>query len=106
MTRRVLSLVLAVSLLLLASRGRSAQGAASSARGMWRCKMNPTSTKLPCLDPDWVAPHVVPNGRLKGRRRYHCKGCGAWFGETHDAPMYRLRTPRGEGAWCRSFGGG
>ncbi len=25
--------------------------------------------------------------------RYHCKGCGAWFGETHHTPMYRLRTP-------------
>ena len=30
---------------------------------------------------------------LKGRQRYHCKGCGAWYGETHGTPMYRLRTP-------------
>jgi transposase-like protein len=22
-----------------------------------------------------------------------CRGCGAWFGETHGTPMYRLRTP-------------
>ena len=36
---------------------------------------------------------MVRNGTLKGRQRYHCKGCGAWFGETHDTPMYRLRTP-------------
>jgi transposase-like protein len=38
--------------------------------------------------------HVVRNGTLKGRQRYHCKGCGAWFGQTHGGtPMYRLRTP-------------
>jgi transposase-like protein len=55
--------------------------------------MNATSTTLPCPDPDCAAPHVVRNGTLKGRRRYHCKGCGAWFGETHNTPMYRLRTP-------------
>ena len=36
---------------------------------------------------------MVRNGTLKGRQRYHCKGCGAWFGETHGTAMYRLRTP-------------
>ncbi len=30
---------------------------------------------------------------IQGRRRYHCRGCGAWFGETHGTPLYRLRTP-------------
>ena len=55
--------------------------------------MNATSTKPPCPDPDCAAPHVVRNGTLKGRQRCHCKGCGAWFGETHNTPMYRLRTP-------------
>jgi transposase-like protein len=55
--------------------------------------MNATSTKPPCPDPDCPAPHVVRNGTLKGRQRYHCKGCGAWFGETHNTPMYRLHTP-------------
>src|SRR3712207_3935882 len=56
--------------------------------------MNATSTEPPpCPDPDCAAPHVVRNGTLKGRRRYHCKGCGAWFGETQGTPMYRLRTP-------------
>jgi hypothetical protein len=35
----------------------------------------------------------VRNGSLGGRRRYHCRGCGAWFGETHGTPLYRLRTP-------------
>jgi hypothetical protein len=47
---------------------------------------------LRCLVPIPIAPHVVRNGTLKGRQRYHCNGCGAWFGETHNTPMYRLRT--------------
>jgi transposase-like protein len=56
--------------------------------------MSAMGAKPPCPDPDCAAPHVVVrNGTLKGRQRYHCKGCGAWFGETHDTPMYRLRTP-------------
>jgi transposase-like protein len=55
--------------------------------------MNTTNTKPPCPTPDCAAPHVVRNGTLKGRQRYHCKGCGAWFGETYGTPMYRLRTP-------------
>ena len=55
--------------------------------------MNATGAKPPCPNPECATPHVVRNGTLKGRQRYHCKGCGAWFGETHDTPMYRLRTP-------------
>jgi transposase-like protein len=55
--------------------------------------MNATNAKPPCPDPDCATPHVVRNGTLKGRQRYHCKGCGAWFGETHNTPMYRLHTP-------------
>jgi transposase-like protein len=55
--------------------------------------MNTTNTKPPCPTPDCAAPHVVRNGTLEGRQRYHCEGCGAWFGETHGTPMYRLRTP-------------
>ncbi len=55
--------------------------------------MSTADTKPPCPDPGCSAPHVVRNGTLKGRQRYHCKGCGAWFGETHNTPMYRLRTP-------------
>lgn len=55
--------------------------------------MSTTGTKPPCPDPDCAMPHVVRNGTLKGRQRYHCKGCGAWFGETHHTPMYRLHTP-------------
>src|SRR5215218_8472070 len=63
---------------------------------MWRCKMSAANTKPPCPTPDCAAPHVVRNGTLKGRKRYHCKGCGAWFGETHGTPMYRLHTPPDE----------
>jgi transposase-like protein len=55
--------------------------------------MDATNTKPPCPDPECAAPRVVRNGTLKGRQRYHCKGCGAWFGETRGTPMYRLRTP-------------
>jgi transposase-like protein len=55
--------------------------------------MNATNAKPPCPDPDCATPHVVRNGTLKGRQRYHCKGCGAWFGETHNTPIYRLHTP-------------
>ena len=55
--------------------------------------MSTTATKPPCPDPDCHEPHVVRNGTLKGRQRYHCRGCGTWFGETHNTPMYRLRTP-------------
>lgn len=55
--------------------------------------MSTTTTKPPCPNPECHAPHVVRNGTLGGRQRYHCRGCGAWFGETHSTPMYRLRTP-------------
>ncbi len=55
--------------------------------------MDDTSAKSPCPDPDCAAPHVVRNGTLKGRQRYHCEGCGAWFGETHNTPIYRLCAP-------------
>jgi len=40
--------------------------------------MNATNTKPPCPTPECAAPHVVRNGTLKGRQRYHCRGCGAW----------------------------
>ena len=50
----------------------------------------------PCPTADCPAPHVVRNGTLGGRQRYHCRGCGAWFGETHGTPLYRLRTPPAE----------
>jgi transposase-like protein len=43
-----------------------------------------------------VAPQVVRNGHLNGRQRYHCRGCGAWFGETQGTPLYRLKTSAAE----------
>ena len=49
--------------------------------------------RRPCPNPACAAPHVVRNGTLNGRQRYHCRGCGAWFGETHGTPLYRLHTP-------------
>src|SRR5215210_6805378 len=58
--------------------------------------MEAKGTRPPCPNPDCVAPHVVRNGSLEGRQRYHCRGCGAWFGETHGTPLYRLKTPPAE----------
>lgn len=52
--------------------------------------------RLPCPNPACAAPHVVRNGTIKGRQRYHCRGCGAWFGETQGTPLYRLHTPSAE----------
>jgi transposase-like protein len=50
----------------------------------------------PCPTAGCPAPRVVRNGTLAGRQRYHCRGCGAWFGQTHGTPLYRLRTPPAE----------
>jgi transposase-like protein len=50
----------------------------------------------PCPTPDCPAPHVVRNGSLRGRPRYHCRTCAAWFGDTRGTPLYRLRTPPAE----------
>jgi transposase-like protein len=50
----------------------------------------------PCPTAGCPAPQVVRNGTLGGRQRYHCRGCGAWFGETLGTPLYRLRTPPAE----------
>jgi transposase-like protein len=55
--------------------------------------MSTTTTKPSCPNLECRAPYVVLNGTLGGRQRYHCRGCGAWFGETHGTPRYRLRTP-------------
>ena len=49
--------------------------------------------RRPCPNPECAAPHVVRNGTINGRQRYHCRGCGAWFGDTRGTPLYRLRTP-------------
>jgi transposase-like protein len=42
------------------------------------------------------SPRVVKNGHLNGRQRYRCRSCGAWFGETHGTPLYRLKTSAAE----------
>jgi transposase-like protein len=58
--------------------------------------MDPAPALPPCPTPGCAAPHVVRNGSAKGRPRYHCRACGAWFGATTGTPMYRLRTPPAE----------
>ena len=50
----------------------------------------------PCPTPECPGPHVVRNGTVRGRPRYHCRACGAWFGATTGTPLYRLRTPPAE----------
>ena len=55
--------------------------------------MAPTAALAPCPTPDCAVPRVVRNGSSKGRPRYHCRNCGAWFGATTGTPLYRLRTP-------------
>ena len=58
--------------------------------------MEASGARPPCPNAECASPHVVRNGSLGGRQRYHCRGCGAWFGETHGTPLYRLRTPPAE----------
>ena len=50
------------------------------------------ATRPVCPNRACHTPHVVKNGHLNGRQRYHCRGCGRWFGETEGTPRYRLRT--------------
>ena len=45
-----------------------------------------------CPNPMCETPHVIRNGSHNGRRRYHCRGCGRFFGETEGTPMYGLHT--------------
>ena len=49
-----------------------------------------------CPNPGCEQPHVIRNGSSKGRRRYQCRGCGRFFGETEGTPMYGLHTPASE----------
>ena len=58
--------------------------------------MKPARALPPCPTPGCAAPHVVRNGTARGRPRYHCRACGAWFGETTGTPLHRLRTPPAE----------
>jgi transposase-like protein len=53
-----------------------------------------TPTPRPsCPNGDCPAPHVLLNGSHQGRKRYHCRGCGRYFGETEGTPLYKLKTP-------------
>src|SRR5713226_8372225 len=58
--------------------------------------MTATLSLPTCPNPACEQPHVIRNGSSKGRRRYHCRGCGRFFGETAGTPMYRLHTPVAE----------
>jgi transposase-like protein len=49
-----------------------------------------------CPNPACEQSHVIRNGSSNGRRRYQCRGCGRFFGETEGTPMYRLHTPAAE----------
>jgi transposase-like protein len=49
-----------------------------------------------CPNPACKNPHVIRNGSSGGRRRYTCRGCGLFFGETIGTPMYRLHTSAAE----------
>jgi transposase-like protein len=56
-----------------------------------------TKPPLPgCPNAACEKPHVIRNGSSGGRRRYECRGCGRFFGETAGTPMYRLHTPAAE----------
>ncbi len=50
----------------------------------------------PCPNPNCAGSHVVRNGSHRGRRRYHCRTCQTYFGETQGTPMYGLKTPAAE----------
>ena len=54
--------------------------------------MERSGERPPCPNGACPAPHVVRNGSLNGRQRYHCRGCGLWFGATHGTPLYRLNA--------------
>jgi len=58
--------------------------------------MTAPSSLPTCPNPACEQPHVIRNGSSKGRRRYQCRGCGRFFGETEGTPMYRLHTPVAE----------
>ena len=45
-----------------------------------------------CPNGDCAHPHVIRNGSKHGRKRFHCRGCGRFWGETEGTPMYGLRT--------------
>lgn len=58
--------------------------------------MSPESPQPSCPNPDCPQPHVIRNGSKNGRKRYHCRGCGRFWGETEGTPLYGLKTPVAE----------
>ena len=46
-----------------------------------------------CPNLDCPEPHVIFNGSSRGRKRYYCRGCDLYFGETEGTPLYDLKTP-------------
>jgi transposase-like protein len=50
----------------------------------------------PCPNPACEQPHVIRNGSHHGRPRFHCRGCGRYFGATEGTPLYHLHTPAPE----------
>ena len=61
--------------------------------GVWRWVIAGQGARPACPNRECVTPHVVRTGSLGGRQRYHCRGCGTWFGETQGTPLDRLKTP-------------
>lgn len=49
-----------------------------------------------CPHRDCSQPQVVRNGSHRGRKRYRCKACNTFFGETQGTVMYHLKTPAAE----------
>lgn len=49
-----------------------------------------------CPNPNCRESRVVRNGSHRGRRRYQCRSCKTYFGETQGTPMYGLKTPATE----------
>ncbi len=49
-----------------------------------------------CPNPNCRASQVVRNGSHRGRKRYHCRSCMTYFGETQGTPMYGLKTSAAE----------
>ncbi|MFM7449369.1 MAG: hypothetical protein ACKO24_12325 [Leptolyngbyaceae cyanobacterium] len=56
--------------------------------------MEPFSQSCPCCN----GTNIHPNGRYETQNNgtrtiYHCRDCDAYFSETYDTPIARLRTP-------------
>ncbi len=50
----------------------------------------------PCPNPTCEKPHVVRNGRRKGKQHYRCQWCWMHFSETMNTIAFNLKTPEAE----------